>query len=309
MAVPSPETVRYDLDLNDAMRPSGGPESQGSHGSTAKNMPVYKIRAGKCAIVGATIERQFYRWDGSKWRGNNGQIRNSIPIDLKEMEVNVPMLRRRVILIRERGFFTAETEEGFVCVSVGEVESGTRNGLPLNALVIPGSSRVVIEPDVPTPYRLERRGGPETTRPAPADRDLLPAEALMALRMPGLRGMRGPLYDPQRSHPCPSSGIGPNGGIPPGVAPHRITAPPSGSSECIADQQSNHAQAVPTAFPSSSVTTVGYNHPEPVHSLTVQGPTRVPGYVGGRRNSIRLVARHGSSEYFSVHTDIELTRP
>lgn len=39
-----------------------------------------------------------------------------------EMEADVPMLRRKVILIRERYFFTAEAGEGFVCVSVGESE-------------------------------------------------------------------------------------------------------------------------------------------------------------------------------------------
>ena len=243
---------------SDVPTAGGGPVGQVAYGSVAKDMPVYRIRAEKCAIVGvkATIEGQFYVLDGSKWRENNGQTRDSISIDsVTETEVDVPMLRRRVILTPAGPcFFTAKAEEGFVCVSVGEVESAIRNGLPLNALVIPGSSRVVIElaRHFPTPYALERREESEITHPASPEREA--AEALM--RMRGPPDMRGPLYDPPQSHPCPSSsGVG--RGTPPGAPPHYITAPESGSFNGMADWPSSYAQAPVTEQ------TVRYNHQEP----------------------------------------------
>lgn len=228
-AVPSPETVRYNLDLNDgAMRSDDGPVGQGAYRS-AKDI---LIRAEKCTIVGVTtIEGRFYRWDGSKWRGDGEQImdRDSIPI-CSVMEVDVPVLRRSVILTPGPCFFSAEVEEGYVCVSVGEAESAVRNGLRLNALVIPGSSRLVIEPA----RHLERRPG--MAYPAPPD---------------VLRNRRGPAYGPQEAYPRPfSSDYVPNGGAPPGLPTYYITAPPSGSSERMADWPSSHAQAVFTGVPS-----------------------------------------------------------
>lgn len=190
--------------------------SQGPYSPAAKDMPFYKIRAEKCAIVRvkSTIynENSFYRWDAFKWRGDGERTRggDSMPIDsVVETEVDVPMLRRQVILTPGPCFFTVKAEGDFVFASVGKVESAIRKGLPLNALVIPGNGRVVIEParHSPTPYDLERRGESEMTRQlGPPDRDdRLAAEALMELR----RDLNTPGHKsaPLRSSACPPLSI------------------------------------------------------------------------------------------------------
>lgn len=151
---------------------------------------------------------------------------------MREAEVDVPELGRRLTLIRDHFFLTANAEEGYVCVGLREVDSAVQKGTPLNALVIPGSSRVVIEParHVLTPHDFERRHEP-VTQAASRIRDPLAAEALREPNMPGLRGVRGSLYEPSQSLPCPPlSGIGRSGGFPPRVQPYHVRALPSAPS-------------------------------------------------------------------------------
>lgn len=269
-AVPSLETVRYELDLSHRAMGSDGPAGQGARAYRpyAKGMPLYKMRAEKCTVIGvkATIynESRFYRWDGSQWLGDGETVGRDLPIDsVMEAEVNIPMLRRKVILTRRPCFFAVDAEEDFVYVSIGELESAMRNRLPLTALVMPGS-RVVIEParHSPTPYPLE----PGVVRQPIPSSERWVVETLMGLKGDG----KGLPYDHPHSYHHPSSAA--NRGAPPG--PHFIAAPLSSSSERMADWSSNHVNAS-TGGLSSSVTpmvtgrTVRYVHQEPRHALIV----------------------------------------